>query len=508
MRQCHHPHQNDPARNRAWRMTTEHHVPGPRTLLKNSPRNNCASLLTLSRYLDEILPLWPIRKCGLTASQRLSELLKNYETRMKRKQWTEVPCIVPQLACAYEEWAIKLRTFFLKGLELFGALTADPRATKGELTAAADKMLPLLILRTGDITPRTRDAALEAVVQAATRPVLKPVVVTNLIGNPKKPLATRIIRGKLEALEKLLEGGLDEDAGLSVAETMKSLRTMLGHASGEVRDAAVKAVLAMYRVCGPPIESHLKGIRPQLLEALNEGFDAIDGRAKRTKKVLPKKDPEKEKEETVRKLQEQLAELRQLAALAASGKSTVAAKKPNVDAIDEETEPDSTPSSSFKGKKLPAKAPVKASVGTKKSAGFPAAKPKGPVATVRSRSRTASVRSGASSRSSVYSDEDAEEDGRSSVASSVPPKRTAATKLTLQRTTSVTSGRSSVASMRGAKGPPIEKTCIFCAEHNESFTEDALDIHYWKSCPMLTQCMLCKQVSGCVCLAPWIPTCL
>lgn len=41
----------------------------------------------------------------------------------------------------------------------------------------------------------------------------------------------------------------------------------------------------------------------------------------------------------------------------------------------------------------------------------------------------------------------------------------------------------------------LDKTCIFCGEQDEDFTEEALDMHYWKSCPMLRRCPNCKQVS-------------
>ncbi|CAJ0947493.1 unnamed protein product [Ranitomeya imitator] len=36
--------------------------------------------------------------------------------------------------------------------------------------------------------------------------------------------------------------------------------------------------------------------------------------------------------------------------------------------------------------------------------------------------------------------------------------------------------------------------CIFCGERDESFTEEGLDLHYWKQCPMLKRCEHCKQV--------------
>ncbi|KFO93218.1 Centrosomal protein of 104 kDa [Buceros rhinoceros silvestris] len=43
-------------------------------------------------------------------------------------------------------------------------------------------------------------------------------------------------------------------------------------------------------------------------------------------------------------------------------------------------------------------------------------------------------------------------------------------------------------------GNYLDNLCIFCGERDESFTEDGLDLHYWKHCPMLTRCEHCKQV--------------
>ncbi|XP_068203102.1 centrosomal protein of 104 kDa [Palaemon carinicauda] len=43
-------------------------------------------------------------------------------------------------------------------------------------------------------------------------------------------------------------------------------------------------------------------------------------------------------------------------------------------------------------------------------------------------------------------------------------------------------------------GDPEEKTCIFCGAYDSSFTESGLDMHYWRTCPMLTRCQHCRQV--------------
>lgn len=37
-------------------------------------------------------------------------------------------------------------------------------------------------------------------------------------------------------------------------------------------------------------------------------------------------------------------------------------------------------------------------------------------------------------------------------------------------------------------------TCMFCGERDKSWNEDALDLHYWKHCPLLTPCPACTQV--------------
>lgn len=41
----------------------------------------------------------------------------------------------------------------------------------------------------------------------------------------------------------------------------------------------------------------------------------------------------------------------------------------------------------------------------------------------------------------------------------------------------------------------FSRSCQFCKEHNEGFTEENLDLHYIRSCPMLCPCPLCDQVT-------------
>jgi centrosomal protein CEP104 len=46
-----------------------------------------------------------------------------------------------------------------------------------------------------------------------------------------------------------------------------------------------------------------------------------------------------------------------------------------------------------------------------------------------------------------------------------------------------------------AAGAPQSFTvCMFCGESDKTWNEDALDLHFWKSCPLLTPCPACAQV--------------
>ncbi|XP_012589972.1 PREDICTED: centrosomal protein of 104 kDa [Condylura cristata] len=55
----------------------------------------------------------------------------------------------------------------------------------------------------------------------------------------------------------------------------------------------------------------------------------------------------------------------------------------------------------------------------------------------------------------------------------------------------------------GVPGVPdthfLDNLCIFCGERSEAFTEEGLDLHYWKHCLMLTRCDHCRQVGP----GPW-----
>jgi centrosomal protein CEP104 len=58
-----------------------------------------------------------------------------------------------------------------------------------------------------------------------------------------------------------------------------------------------------------------------------------------------------------------------------------------------------------------------------------------------------------------------------------------------------TSARQSPAKGKGKGGDETDfTTCMFCGASDSTWTEDALDLHYWKDCSLLAPCSACSQV--------------
>ncbi|KAG8037489.1 hypothetical protein G9C98_005699 [Cotesia typhae] len=68
------------------------------------------------------------------------------------------------------------------------------------------------------------------------------------------------------------------------------------------------------------------------------------------------------------------------------------------------------------------------------------------------------------------------------------PSRASPIQISTESSTSVTSPSDNSTDHKG------DKCCIFCLSKGQGYSEEGLNIHYWRTCPMLTRCELCKQV--------------
>ncbi|KAL1021082.1 hypothetical protein UPYG_G00008520 [Umbra pygmaea] len=283
---------------------------------------------------------------------------------------------------------------------------------KAEVTHCVEQTWPYLLSRTGDSGSRIRAMATAFIQDMA---LFKEVRALQLVsGELVKPIKSNIpLRqavSKADILEKLLGEVGKENSGFTLDNVMKFCTDALQHSASEVRETAVRIVLALYRLHKNAVLSYLPANdaatrKNVLYKNIFDEFARIDGRlveSQMSKKGGGEQDGDKEKE-AIRSLQEQLAALREI-----SEKDHFKVEKENGNAKGQGNSGGKAVKTGVKH--APQNNPADAGV----------------------------------DHSSIVND--------------------------------------------------LDKLCIFCGDKNESFTEDGLDLHYWKHCPMLHRCDQCRQV--------------
>lgn len=262
------------------------------------------------------------------------------------------------------------------------------RIMKGDTSYFIERSIPNLLLKTGDVSSRHRDAAKALIIEESGLEEVKSVGgLLNECLRPFKPsTAPRLALSRTEIVDMLYhEHGLSS-VGLNLDNLMPFLTGALSHTSGDVREKAEKVIVSLYGKCGSAVKNYLP----------------TDD--EKTRKILTYKQLFKE-----------------------------------FDKIDSSLTPDD-----IRRQKLDAEQQMK----------------DGAHAKVKDDGKTR------------FKDKK-EKRGRLSPAK--PPKDDA--------------------EVVDKTNHGLENKCIFCDEVNPNFNQKGLDIHYWKSCPMLTKCSLCKQVA-------------
>eukprot|EP00062_Callorhinchus_milii_P012732 gi/632960076/ref/XP_007895989.1/ PREDICTED: centrosomal protein of 104 kDa isoform X2 [Callorhinchus milii] len=305
----------------------------------------------------------------------------------------------------------KVSSVFQASLKLLKMLITDyvPKHKLGKIEIAhcIERTLPNLLSKTGDATTHLRMTAMSFIQEMALLKEVRPlnIIPPQLMQPLKSQVPVRLVINQIELVERLLNELGTDNTGFTADNVMRFAAGALEHTASEVRDTAVRIVLALYRQHGsailpflPPDDANTR--RNVLYKSLFDGFAKIDGRPTEAQLRAQKKaaagEADRRKKEQIRALQEQLAVLKEMQAevQAEKGKEMEHGKVARTD---------------DGGKKPPL------------------------------------------SQSNIGDDQ------------------------------------SSVANY-------LDNLCIFCGERDESFTDEGLDIHYWKHCPMLRRCEHCKQV--------------
>ncbi|KAK6175358.1 hypothetical protein SNE40_013840 [Patella caerulea] len=369
---------------------------------------------------------------------------------------------------------------------------------KQDIVSACERTLPNLLHKAGDTAVRNRDDAKGFILETANFPDVKPtyVVPHELVKPFKMSIAPRIGQSHVEILEALYKDHGLNKSGLSVENMMPFCVEVLNHHSADVRDPAERIIKMLYRDVGAPVKDYLppddeKSRKNTLWRQLFEYFDKVDGKPSKEDLKRSQMDQEHEKQAEIEALQKQLQQLKDMQ----TGKALT-----NEEEVDEfKTNPSRFPNkeNNQAQRRLSVNLPEvsrrrlslidQGQTSRRPSVNGPAyrrlsvngAEPTNRRLSINGQFGNTypvdeNILKDAKNKKTVQSKDKKKADPKSKSKSKLPPRK-----------------------------PPtpdddnkfdIDNVCIFCDERNPTFTEEGLDVHYWKNCPLLKRCYYCRQV--------------
>lgn len=157
------------------------------------------------------------------------------------------------------------------------------RITKGDTSYFLEKTIPNLLLKTGDVSARHRDAVKSLIVEESSFPEAKSLgsIIMECIRPFKSSTAPRLALSRTEIVDMLYQVHGLSASGLIVDNMMSFLTVALSHTSGDVRERAEKVIVSLYNNCGTVIKNYLpsdddKTRKNLLYKQLFKEFDKID----------------------------------------------------------------------------------------------------------------------------------------------------------------------------------------------------------------------------------------
>eukprot|EP00050_Salpingoeca_kvevrii_P002330 m.190977 g.190977 ORF g.190977 m.190977 type:complete len:1120 (-) comp10589_c1_seq3:1602-4961(-) len=359
----------------------------------------------------------------------------------------------------------------------FAHYAVQEKLSSMELAAVIEPCLATVLSKSGEVNSMIRSAVQNVIaLLLASKDLAESDVFLHIVLKPMPPkLQWREAQGRLNIAKQLLEkqgfGALD------VAQYFRFVAPCFKHSKKEVRDAAVECAVEAYKLVGKAVNDHLQlsdAHDGPILKTIREAFDAVPKAAAPGKKPAVKPAAAKAKPAK------------------AAGPPTRAKKAKSPEAVSPPASPPQPAAAA------PSKRPVK-----------PKGKPK-PSSTRPIKAKIVEEVVHSNSEDDDNDDGDDEFVGDtvlSPPARAIPPKQAARLKgggSQLSVITMMTKEKSmqerldnsidgNVLSEEQIR-EQIRQTCVFCGTYDETFDDAALDLHYWKECPMLRQCVYCRQV--------------
>lgn len=366
-----------------------------------------------------------------------------------------------------------------------GIATIGGEADKTDLDVFLTSFLSLCIERLGDSNARLRESCSTALVDlvdlkfVGVRPVLSSLISPGISSTSKQGKALqanwKFIGTRITTLVSIFQNFghlVRKEVGLARDLVQLIFKEGLNHANGTVRSSSIQLLAEVYRIFGPQmIQSHLEKLRPVQQDEIRKVFaeiDSVDG--------------------SDRDFPDMPAAAEQKSEKIASGPAASKAK--------------ASSSSPPKTRKVPAEEKPVAPV--KKGAAAPSASP--PKAHARGTGGSEKAQKGSKQASPSKSNAKNSGSGTPSDKAAGPPQPVEETEDEVQdpilspdnehgATQQFAAQSGQLSDSAEWKVPDDDPhTCQFCGMHNDAWSDDSLDLHYWQDCPMLTVCQSCGQV--------------
>ncbi len=186
------------------------------------------------------------------AIQEVYKNLQNYQSDNKEeaKAMFRAAAILVAKMCKDNVFSIFTNTIKLLDFLLREFAKKHSSIGKHDINYLLEKVLPVLLHRTGDTNARLRQCAQDYIVKMANFPELKPLhTVPNYCTIPiQLHIAPRLALSRVEIIEDLMKTLGTKDHGLNVENISKFCGQALEHTAGEVRELAAKILIEIYKV--------------------------------------------------------------------------------------------------------------------------------------------------------------------------------------------------------------------------------------------------------------------
>lgn len=214
------------------------------------------------------------------------------EIQQQLPQFEEDPVSVFKTCCKVIEVAFsdKITHVYYAGLSLLQtAVSTFEEIKKATSHPALAVLLPILIEKTGDSNPKTREHSMSTLHFLAQRPNVGCSFIASHLLKVKKNQAWRPILGRLELLARFISefGYGDDDHSVPKDTVLRFIIGCFEHANVEVRNAAMNAMVESYKEDKQTTLKYMGSVKQQIRDQLETKFreasnDSVHKKSKST----------------------------------------------------------------------------------------------------------------------------------------------------------------------------------------------------------------------------------